>query len=1113
VLDVREQLLTAVRGRVDAAVSSGDATTLLAEEAADEADRLLGLLARADDLDIEVAYVAGIFHLLRADGRGEQGQDDQNTAAILLAPIYLTHPDLLPEPVRSWLAAAYQAAEPAGAPPQHALAEAHNNLGMLLLGRLIRLGERHSGVAAVGLLRLAADVLPTEHPSRALALCNLGYARMLVESADGEVPAAIDDIVAVLREAFRLTPQGDPNRARCANGLALAVRAKAAASEDVPLLIEAIDLFRTAVDAATGAEPNLPQMLTDLAASLLAWWRGTRDADPTAVDEAITALMRALANTPRDAPEFAERWRLMERLQMARATRDARVREDRRDRNLSAPIEAAEALLTGSTTDQAAQDNPFVAVLRLLGMGEPGDSRHAELMNFGRTVLRFPHRADMEDVQRVAMETLLRQFADLEPDQLPEALAGLLSADDRPAPARLDPASLDEVVALTERLLRELPEDDPDRLLVRLTHGQLALLRLLPAGSQPGEQSVETLAGEASRVMAELAPVFAELPRRFGQPALTTEWIEQMAALGRALLSPFETLSVVGREVRRYRRRLADLPEGHPDHPPTATYLAHALFHRYQHTFEENVFQEAVTLTRRLAAGPSPNPKLVSSWGMAAAARMRMDSLTISPGDDPTRSTGIAALAARMAADAISAGDPVGALEHLEDARATMLSAALHTRREVDTLRRADPELAERFVALREQIYAGLNPGMEPRPGGQQRFMALAEEWSRLIGRITALPGFDRFLMPVTLGLADLAPAAADGPVVAVNLDPRRCDALVLRDGRVRAVRLPELRAADLVEQADAFQAAIAALSGQSAVDGSLVVGAAGRTVLDTLGWLWDVLAGPVLDALGLTAHAGGHRPWPRLWWSPTGPLTFLPLHAAGRHDTSGASVLDRVVSSYTPTLRALLRSRSRRTPSRRTALAVAMPETPGHAALPATVREATAFTGDLGGPAALIGPAATRGAVRAALPGAAIAHFACHASSDPADAAASHLLLHDGPLTVTEISQLRLDGAELAYLSACATARGSMVLADEAIHVASACQLAGYAQAVGTLWEVGDAVAARVAAEFHRELAPTLGDPVRPAGALALHTVTRRLRAESPAEPWGWAGYLHAGA
>jgi CHAT domain-containing protein len=130
------------------------------------------------------------------------------------------------------------------------------------------------------------------------------------------------------------------------------------------------------------------------------------------------------------------------------------------------------------------------------------------------------------------------------------------------------------------------------------------------------------------------------------------------------------------------------------------------------------------------------------------------------------------------------------------------------------------------------------------------------------------------------------------------------------------------------------------------------------------------------------------------------------------------------------------------------------MPDTPGHPPLPATAREANEFVGAFAGTDLLVGASATREAVRAALPGAATVHFACHASSDPVNAEMSHLLLHDGPLSVVELSRLSLVGAELAYLSACATARGSAVLVDEAVHLASAFQLAGYPQAIGTLWE-----------------------------------------------------------
>ena len=47
----------------------------------------------------------------------------------------------------------------------------------------------------------------------------------------------------------------------------------------------------------------------------------------------------------------------------------------------------------------------------------------------------------------------------------------------------------------------------------------------------------------------------------------------------------------------------------------------------------------------------------------------------------------------------------------------------------------------------------------------------------------------------------------------------------------------------------------------------------------------------------------------PRIWWCATGPLAFLPIHAAGIYNNGMAryDISDYAVSSYTPTLNALL--------------------------------------------------------------------------------------------------------------------------------------------------------------------------------------------------------------
>jgi hypothetical protein len=53
-----------------------------------------------------------------------------------------------------------------------------------------------------------------------------------------------------------------------------------------------------------------------------------------------------------------------------------------------------------------------------------------------------------------------------------------------------------------------------------------------------------------------------------------------------------------------------------------------------------------------------------------------------------------------------------------------------------------------------------------------------------------------------------------------------------------------------------------------------------------TLGWLWDAVAGPVLDHLEMGGPPTAGQPWPRLWWCLSGLLSFLPVHAAGHHRT-----------------------------------------------------------------------------------------------------------------------------------------------------------------------------------------------------------------------------------
>jgi hypothetical protein len=504
--------------------------------------------------------------------------------------------------------------------------------------------------------------------------------------------------------------------------------------------------------------------------------------------------------------------------------------------------------------------------------------------------------------------------------------------------------------------------------------------------------------------------------------------------------------------------------------------------------------------------------------------RARQQHLTRRPG-----------LASDAAACAITAGHPEHAVTLLEQGRSVLWAQALQLRGDLDDLRRAHPGLARRLDTARavldppadpDPAAADLVPGRERRDEARIR---AAAEWDEAIAAVRADPRFASFLQPPPF--AELAGGIGPGPVAVVNVSRYRCDALIVTPDGVRVVPLPALTREAAAGTAERYHRAMAEITGS---DGWTP--AASQVIDEVLGWLWDTVAEPVLNALACTAPPADEGPWPRVWWCPTGPLTALPLHAAGHHPAAGATqagaaVIDRVVSSYTPTLRSLHRARGTPAPRQQPrVLLVAMPQTPGlppGASLPGARQEAsvvaTVFPGSL---TVRTGQAATCARVLADLDGHAFAHFACHGGVDLARPEESGLFLTDGRLTIAALSQHELPptAAHLAYLSACSTGFAGDVLPDEAITIAAALQLAGFRHVVATFWAISDQLAPRVAEEFYRQLAaaapqspdnpPSPDDPQSPDGlpaAQALHAaIQRQRRRQRP--PAQWAPFFHSG-
>lgn len=397
--------------------------------------------------------------------------------------------------------------------------------------------------------------------------------------------------------------------------------------------------------------------------------------------------------------------------------------------------------------------------------------------------------------------------------------------------------------------------------------------------------------------------------------------------------------------------------------------------------------------------------------------------------------------------------------------------------------------------------------------------MALAKEWDELVERVRELEGFEDFLRRPSLDA--LVKGADKGPVVLVNVSRWRCDALIVTaTGGAKPVELPKLTADDVHRRTVAYLDALDDSKPVAPAPNFAAALEARRKARDereavlrsTVEWLWEVVAEPVFDELG---YGPSDAPTQRLWWCPTGLLTLLPLHGAGYHDArDGRTVLDRVIPSYTPTLRVL--SERAGTPATDSGpsplLFVGVPDVPDQLSLTDDVARERTFLGDRfpWGVDVVENSAATVAAVRAAMANHRYVHLSCHGLQNLNDPSEAGFVLSDGMLTVLLLSAARFAG-EFAFLAACRTAAGGVKLPDEVITLAAALNYTGYRHVVGTLWSVDSAVAAEVTEAVYADLIDDgVFHPER--SASALHQAVRSMRdGLSPLDDW--LPFIHIGS
>jgi tetratricopeptide (TPR) repeat protein len=1049
-------------------------------------------------------------------------------------------------------------------------------LGNVLMARYECTGRMDALVEAVQIYRSAVDLSPEDPVDRAAGLSNLGNGLRQLFARTGDV-AILSEAVERGREAIAATPASHPDRARWQTNLAITLRTVFERTGEVAVIGEAVETARAAVEATSGDHGDRAFRLSILATALYRWSEYTGDVQ--VLTEALDAGRAAVAAVPTGHPRRASilselgsiarllfkytgrTEALVEAVQVGRAAVDALPvgHPDRLDHlsNLGTALREAyertgdqellaEAVKTGRDAVEATPADHPLHVARVTNLVA---TLQREFESTGRAA------ALLEAVEAA------RTAAEAMPDDLADrgTVLGNLGNVLR---ATYERTGLEAVLGEAARMLRDALEATPAGHAGRPARlNDLAIAVVLLAehtGKKEGFAAAYTFLKEAEQAVPEGHPDRLTILGNRAAAALKIFEFDRRPEIGEVAVAALRAVAL-------------NTPETDPERATRLRNLGLALqilaaereagvqlLEEARECFRAAAnFASAATLVRIRAGREQARLELATAQAPAAALEAiervvelieRAAPASLVRVDREHRVALLDGLPAQAAAVALAAGRPERAVELLERTRGVLVAETLGLRDgALDRLRVEHPELARKLDEARRALAeldqsptAASIAGRETpsSPGSAQRVAERRTEAltaiEETLTQVRALPGFDDFLRP---SLAGLTPRTQAGPVVLVNCDLARCDALILTGDAtepVRHVPLPGLTHDTVLEYGERLLNAGCATARRDLSPPERAN--TEQAISHVLGWLWDVVAEPVLTALGYHATPGestGEEPdggaaWPRIWWCPVGVAAALPLHAAGHHDDPAdcpggrRTVLDRVVSSYTPTLLAL-RAASSGAATVPTgdageapiapAVIITVPDIPG-----AELRGAEREAGTLGPllPGALVLSSPTRAQVLEALPQYRIAHFACHGLADRERPGQSQLLLADhaiAPLTVADVVRLDLS-ADLAYLSACRTGVTAPQLADEALHLTGAFHLAGYRQVIGTLWPVDDLAAADLAVDVYSRLtnnASTQPDTKR--AAEALHHAVRTLRDRQPATPTLWAPYTHTGA
>ncbi|KZV73884.1 hypothetical protein PENSPDRAFT_626588 [Peniophora sp. CONT] len=1045
-----------------------------------------------------------------------------------------------------------------------------NNLSTSLLARFERIGDLEDIDAAISVAREALGMTPDGDPFKATYLKDLSASLLRRFKRNG----ALEDLessISTARRAVDLTSDDDIKRPGFCNSLGAALMARFENVGELDDLEDAILTLRHAVELSLDGRPDKPNRLSNMGNALQK--RFKRFGRVEDIDAAISALRSAVDLTPDDGADkpaqlnnlaigLETRFGRLDELEDLDAaiimhhraielTPDGHPDKSRRLHNLGIALQRRFDRI-GDLSDLNSAIAAKQDALQLMPDDQPGKS--SLLHSLGNSLQsRFERLGDISDLNSAISGH--RHAAEATPDSHPlkpsflNSLGGALQA----LFARTgDVSALDGAIAIRAQAVKLTPDGHPDMPLRLNSFG----ISLHDRYEETGELSDLDIAITVKRRAVELTPddhpskpsrlnnLGNSLQRRY---AHTGELTDLESAISAARLAVQLT------------------PDGHRDKLEMLYNLGGSLRLLFEHTKARADFDAAIdcllSATRQPLGNPyhripaanrcvellSTYPEFSSTTLILEAHSRILDTLpgVVWLGHSVTRRYEESARLGDLVNAAVSAAIEAGALsqavEWLEAGRSLVWSQILSLRTPLSELEDSHPVLAQSLRAVQEQLQqsgyassvhvhealAAEGPVTLPRfviDASTDRHRHLVVEYERLLAEVRVCSGFEDFLRPQKLP-ALVASLESIDPIVFINVHSTRCDAIVLAPGgTLKLIPLPDLS----LEGADKLRSICTASLKEGMVRdrGSVSQNALRRQTspfrrLAELMWTWVV--DPILKSLDLTIPTYDNL-LPRIIWCPTGPLTQLPLHAAGVYnDPSGPRLFNSVVSSYIPSLSAYVRcSRAEKQRSVPRVLIVTQPETAGLSPLPGTRAESRCLLEVLDqwqvARKLFDHDQATVATIQRVLNQHSWVHLACHGSQDQDDPTRSAFALYDGPLSLSDLMRTAADDVELAFLSACQTATGDDDNTEESAHLAAGMLAVGFKGVVATMWSIGDEEAPMVVEAYYRKLLE-----LRRAGELrkgetgaayALHEAVKVLREKVGEKNFvKWAPFIHIGA